>query len=272
VALPAAVEDAVMRSLSKRAQDRFDTAREMRKVLEGVMRDNDIALVETQKLGRDLLGDLHKPSTPAPQRIATAADLADELEPSSTRLPRKRRSWLPWLVLGVIAVAGAGTGWVLVMRNRDHGPPPGPFGAISLDPPRTVGALTIVSDGSIKAEDVARGYREELVALQDRVNAALAKQVKTPIQLPDRIHDIYALPQSALCMKSAYVDRLEPPADCEVLPFVITIDRDQRPKLYVVSARLAEGMRGGVAEATCMFQPDESELSRRICKLAKGEK
>jgi serine/threonine protein kinase len=274
VVLPAAVEDAVMRSLSKRAQDRFDSARELRKVLEAVMRDNDIALVETQKLSRNLLGDLHKPSarTPAPQRIATAADLADELEPSSTRLPRKRRSWLPWLVLGVIAVAGAGTGWVLVMRNRDGGVPPGPFGAITLEPPRTVGALTIVSDGSITAEDVARGYREELVALQDRVNAALAKQVKSPIQLPDRIHDIYALPQSALCMKSAYVDRIAPPPDCEVLPFVITIDRDRRPKLYVVSARLAEGMRGGVAEATCMFQPDESELSRRICKLAKGEK
>ncbi|HEX3477521.1 MAG TPA: protein kinase, partial [Kofleriaceae bacterium] len=56
VELPAAVEDAVMRSLAKRPEDRFGSAREMRKQLEGVLRDADIGLVETQKIERSEMG------------------------------------------------------------------------------------------------------------------------------------------------------------------------------------------------------------------------
>jgi serine/threonine protein kinase len=276
VVVPREIEDALMRSLAKRATDRFDSARDLRKVLENVMREHDIALVETQKLGRELLGDLKtttKERRPQqPQRVATAADLADELEPSATGRPRtkRRRRW-PWAVLAALVIGGGATAGVLVLRER-QGRPHGPFGALTLEAPKTVGELTVVTDGTTPADGVARTYRNELLGLQDRINTALAKEKKGPVELPDKIHDIYALPQSALCMRSAYVDRLKPPDNCGELPFVITIDRDQRPKLYVVSTRLDEGVRGGVAEAACMFQPDEGELSRRICKLATGEK
>ncbi|MBA3817898.1 MAG: protein kinase, partial [Deltaproteobacteria bacterium] len=112
VALPQQVEDVVMRSLAKQPADRFENAREMRKILEATLRQEDVALVETQRLGREAIGDLRPalPTTPAPtKRVATATDLADELEPGLTGsaravVARKRtgktaagsRSVLPW--------------------------------------------------------------------------------------------------------------------------------------------------------------------------------
>ncbi|MBA3500094.1 MAG: protein kinase, partial [Deltaproteobacteria bacterium] len=92
VELPQGVEDALMRSLAKKIDDRFSTAREYRKILESVMRSEDVALVDTQKLNRDMLRDLSpttKETTPPPVapkgRVATAAPgLADELEPGLT--------------------------------------------------------------------------------------------------------------------------------------------------------------------------------------------
>jgi len=182
VVVPREIEDALMRSLAKRATDRFDSARDMRKVLESVMREHDIALVETQKLGRELLGDLKSTrkegrSAP-PQRVATAASLADELEPSATRLPRtKRRRW-PWLVLVAFVLGGGATAGVLVLRERQPAQPKGPFGALTLDAPQTIGGLTIVTDGFTPAVGVAQTYASEFAGLQGRINAALAKEKK----------------------------------------------------------------------------------------------
>jgi len=111
VAMPAAVEDAVMRCLAKRADDRFDSAREMRKQLEGALRDNDVGLVETQRLDRELVAELRSAATPAgvptariagDRAVSTAGPLADELEPGTpgerpgvgkrARAARRRRS------------------------------------------------------------------------------------------------------------------------------------------------------------------------------------
>jgi hypothetical protein len=72
-------------------------------------------------------------------------------------------------------------------------------------------------------------------------------------------------------MKSAYRDRTEPPTDCEKTSFVITIAAGgERQHLYVVAARLEEGVRGAIAQNTCDFL-DASEVSARVCKLAKAQ-
>jgi len=61
IELPDAVEAAVMRSLAKRAEDRFDSTRDMRKQLEAALREADLGLVETQKLERsELRGGIHR--------------------------------------------------------------------------------------------------------------------------------------------------------------------------------------------------------------------
>src|SRR5215467_8084293 len=53
ISLPSEVEEALMKSLQKRAGDRFESAREMRRVFEAALKDGDVALSETQKMGRD---------------------------------------------------------------------------------------------------------------------------------------------------------------------------------------------------------------------------
>ncbi|HEU0037392.1 MAG TPA: serine/threonine-protein kinase [Kofleriaceae bacterium] len=280
VEMPAAIEDALMRSLAKRADDRFGSAREMRKILEAELRSGDIGLVETQKLNRELLGDLkptapegHKkkpPSTPPPTapRPATANDLADELEPPAVGT-RKRRSALPWILAGAVVI-GAGVVGTLLVLDRDHpttAKPSGPFPGLSLQPAQTFGSLAVTTDGAVAGDAVAKAYRDELAAVEKRVNEGLAKKKLGPVQLPDRIREIYAVPQSALCMKSAYVDG-NPPGQCDALPFVIVIGDQRQPRLYVVSSRLGEGIERGVAQAVCDFQPDTSELAARICELA----
>src|SRR5262249_49565984 len=82
ISLPQAVEDALMRSLAKQVEDRFDAARDMRKALESALRDGDLGLVETQKLSRQILGETRAAAPPsASASRATAAELADQLEP-----------------------------------------------------------------------------------------------------------------------------------------------------------------------------------------------
>src|SRR5439155_5554423 len=122
VEIPTEVEDAVMRSLAKKAVDRFENARDFRKILEHALREGDVGLVETQRLNREILGDLKptkdeksvsKGSAPAAAtppsssakafaptaRSATASDLADELEPgTAAHAAHKPKSKLPWII------------------------------------------------------------------------------------------------------------------------------------------------------------------------------
>ena len=89
VEIPAQVEEAAMNSLAKRAGDRFETARDMRKVLEAALRDGDVGLVETQRLGREAVSELRprgvaRSGTLTASRPTTATDLADRLEPGTT--------------------------------------------------------------------------------------------------------------------------------------------------------------------------------------------
>ncbi|MBZ0232086.1 MAG: serine/threonine protein kinase, partial [Deltaproteobacteria bacterium] len=55
VELPAAVEAALMRSLMKKVDDRFPTARDFRKELEAALRDGDVGHAETQRMSRDAM-------------------------------------------------------------------------------------------------------------------------------------------------------------------------------------------------------------------------
>ena len=114
---------------------------------------------------------------------------------------------------------------------------------------------------------MASAYQNELTAAQERVNTGLAKRKQEPFTLPDKIRDIYALPQSALCIPSAYLEN-KAPEDCSTAAFKNVLGNDGVPTLYVVSARLDEAMRGGVADAACLFAPDTSMRSTLICKLA----
>jgi hypothetical protein len=199
--------------------------------------------------------------------VATASDLADQLEPTAGH--PVRRSPLPWILLAILLLAGGATAAVmLVKRSGGRDKPINPFAELSLDPPKQVDGFTITTDGTVSAEKVAKAFRDELARVKSRVDEEFAKQKLPPATIPDKIRDIWALPQSALCMKSAYRDRPEPPKDCESLPFVITVaGGGERVQLYVVAQRLEEGVRKAIAEAMCTLL-DNSETSARICQLA----
>jgi serine/threonine protein kinase len=280
VEVPAAVEDALMRALAKRADDRWESARDMRKVLDTALREVDIGLVETQRVSRDLLGDIVRtPASLEPvARIATASDLADQLEPSPPPLrPRRKKSLAPWLVLALLVVAGGAA--VAVIAFGRHGDarmtPAGPFPELELRAPKTVGTLAIVTDGTVTPDQVSTAFETELARVQQQIDDALAAKGKPPRKLPVRIHELYAVPQSALCMKSAYV--LAPPDDCGSAAFAIVVgDQSEagknatEPRLYLVAARLPEAIKGGVEQAACDAVYDGSKESVEICEVATG--
>ena len=140
--LPPMLEAAVMRSLSKKADDRFTTAREFRKELEEALKEATDGYSETQRLPRDTVAKVRSavvtsdpalPVTPPPTvdvtapatRAAKAAagsegdrltSIADKLEPDLPTAPGRRRGWL-WIGLGALVLAAAA---VVLWRLREE--------------------------------------------------------------------------------------------------------------------------------------------------------
>jgi serine/threonine-protein kinase len=168
VTVPPQLETAVLRSLAKKPDDRFQTARDFRKAIEAVLKEADVGLASTQRMSRDSVPPTATPrpqidataplgpSRPAPPRDVTG--LADRLEPSAS-MPAvpKRRTGL-WIGLGVL-VCAAGAG-VAFLMTRDGDKPataardaagPGTQVAPTIDPYLPPGlAIT----GSVATEDV----------------------------------------------------------------------------------------------------------------------
>lgn len=146
VELPAMLEAAILKSLSKRADDRFAGAREFRKELEALVKDADVGHAETLRMSRDSMADARvsqaarRPGAPAavrPSKPAAPAEadspavtrnlrdhvtgLADSLEPSNASaavkaVPRRRTGL--WLGLGALVLAAAGGVAFIAMRDR----------------------------------------------------------------------------------------------------------------------------------------------------------
>lgn len=286
IEVPAAVEDALMRSLAKKAEDRFANAREMRKILEQALREADPGLVDTQRVGGQELAELrsaHKEQriTPVPptrdaptsRRVATASDLADELE-GGTRASKSLkpgRSLWPWLALGGVVLAGGAVTALLIMRSKT---PPvikklDPFADLSLAAGVKVDNITVITDGTVGAKDVADVYRTEVAAAQKRIDVGLASRKEPPARLPE-ILEIYALPQQALCIKNAYGSDAFVPKECTTKAHAFSPgwrDSPLEPRIYVVSGTYKEAMAAAVADAMCSLQPDISKRSQLICDL-----
>ncbi|MEJ7600730.1 MAG: serine/threonine-protein kinase [Kofleriaceae bacterium] len=260
VEVPPAVEDALMRSLAKRADDRFESAREMRKILEIALREADVGLVDTQKLDRGLLPELRKPA-PAP-RLATASDLADEAEPS--RRPRAKSTRMPLFVVGALAVIGGGiVVGVLVTRDRSPDAPAELIPGVKLAPSLLIGTQIVTTDGSVTADEVGKRYLEQLDALREHVATTRAKQGAQPVTLTDPVAELFALPQAALCEPRAYISGAAPP-DCATAAFSVSYGPHKQQRLYVVATRLDEGLRRGVGNALCVFHPDAA-TQKQVC-------
>jgi tRNA A-37 threonylcarbamoyl transferase component Bud32 len=282
VALPAAVEDAVMRSLAKRAEDRFGSAREMRKQLEGALRDGDLGLVETQRLGREVLGELRATATPvglptariagvepSGRRAPAAGALADELEPDAGATPRRRR--LPWLAIVLaMVVGGGGAAAVVVLRRAPRSTVA--IAGVSLTRSATVGKLLVETDGTIEPDELARLYRSTLDTLRAEVQSHLAGRANDPgaaAAITEPVDVLLAVPERALCEPTAYFNH-QPPKDCATAVSALAIGAQGTHRLMVVSdrARLVSALRKGVAQAACEFSPlEDTKRVSEICDI-----
>jgi hypothetical protein len=273
VALPREVEDAVMRSLAKKADDRFESARDMRKVLESALRDGDVGIAETQRLARELvLGPDSKATkddlapakgSPAALRAATASELADALEPG-TAAPRTVRgggSKWPWIALGLLVLGGGGTAAALLLGKDKAGYTASTrIKGVTLTAGKRAGRVLVETDGKVTPDEVATAYAEVLGKL-----TAFAGTIEGRLDVLD---EIVAVPAAALCEPSAYPGT-DPPADCGTALATIAFGKGASHKLLVAHDRapLAEAMRAGVARAVCDFQVTYFDPEKQADKI-----
>jgi hypothetical protein len=288
VELPAAVEDAVMRSLAKRPEDRFDSAREMRKQLEGALRDADIGLVETQKIERSAMGGgggidrdglaaLRSPAVPVRAGASTAA-LADELEPGTTagdrpraRQGRERRGsgrarLMPWLAVALAVLVGGAAAAVLVTKRTPRFRSTVAIQGVAFTRGITSGELRVETDGAVDPDELARLYTATLDAL--RAYARNERGSGATLNIADPIDVLLAVPATALCEPTAYFDH-QAPSNCATAGWATAIGARGTHRLMVVSdrAQLGDAVRRGVAQAVREFSPVPDERLRDLQDL-----
>ena len=294
ISLPQTVEDAVMRCLAKKAQDRFESARDMRKILEQALKDGDVGLVETQRMSRDLLGgpdakttkDERVAQTPksaaiglAPTtRAATANDLADELEPGSAATPvtagrgKASGSKWPWLALALLVLGGGGATAALLLREQA----PAGYASVTRIKGVTDGktfddGLVVETTGKLSPDEVDAAYR---LAFED------FKAFETGVEAKrDVVQEIVAVPQAALCEPRPSITRASA-QPCNERDRFTAVLRGEKRLLLIADDRdtLPRTMRVAVAHAVCDFQflyvtsGNDADNARRldaICEMTK---
>ena len=263
VTMPAAVEDAVMRCLAKRDEDRYDSAREMRKQLEAALRDSDLGLIETQKLAREVLGKLRPTATPvgAPT-VRLGGSLADELEPD---IGRRRARRMPWVALALAALIGGGAAAVFVMQRAARYHSVTEITGVRLTRGASIGKLLVETDGAVEPAELATLYTSTLDAL--RLYLKASKIDTAPIG--DPVDVLLGVPATALCEPTAYLDH-QAPRDCSSAVSATAIGARGTHRLMVVSdrAQLIPALRRGVAQAACEFSPEQdNKRVREICDV-----
>ena len=228
VEVPSAMEQALMRSLAKKPDDRWQGAREFRKAIESVLRESDVGLAETMRLARESMQPVRArrasvnppnassasavevPTAPARARAASTS-LAENLEPSGAAdvLPVRSRAPL-YAVLALIVLGGVGTGAYLALRQRGGTPdqPPGPTRPAAFAPPgvtftdrRENPELAMYTAGPTALDAVAAAY-DGARADFDRFLAGRGKPPAAPGLL-----NVVAVPRAVLCDPATSTER-----------------------------------------------------------------
>ena len=276
--IPASVEDALMRSLAKKPDDRFENAREMRKILEAALRDGDLGLVETQKLNRDILGEVRTkpPTASTTPRVATATaggSLADELEPAVTGATPAKRKLGMWLVLGALILAGGTAGAIVLLKGKQPTTPTGwqptiteihgvtPIAGDKLE------GIAVETVGVVVPKEMMQRYHQAVARLR-----AYAKDKEISFHDPVPIQQMIAVPAAAFCEPTTYQDR-QVPTGCGGFLGRAEIGAHGEHRLVLIAdpARLQRGMELAVADAVCAWDPAPQEklcLTTDAFKLA----
>jgi serine/threonine protein kinase len=269
IEVPPQVEDALMRSLAKRATDRFESARDMRLLLESALREGDVGLSETQRLG-EAVADVRR-SRPArsvpPARPASS--LADVLEPptpmpaATVASPRGRTPLYAGLAL--VVLAGAAVAAYFTLHTTTHAyEPVAKIPGVTLTAGKRFGALLVETDGTVKPDEVYTTYATTAKALLDSSPSLATVRVEV-------IDHIVLIPRSYLCNPSLYPGDV--PRDCSTSKSEVTFGKDGKHLLLVANepGALPTAMRSGVAQAVCVFQPADQPAAEneKICEATK---
>jgi pimeloyl-ACP methyl ester carboxylesterase len=172
------------------------------------------------------------------------------------------------VAVGLAAAIGGGTAAVLAMRRAPRYRSTVAIAGVALTRGITTGKLVIETDGAVEPEEVARLYPSTLDALR-----LFADRQRKPgdarLAIADPIDVLLAVPATALCEPTAYLDR-QPPPNCATVTWATAIGARGTRRLMVVSdrAQLVAAMRHGVAQAACDFSPTEGrERLREFCDI-----
>jgi serine/threonine protein kinase len=269
VAMPAVVEDAVMRSLAKRAEDRFETARDMRKALEGALRSAELGLGDTHESRAASLASTPRTRADNPPRTPARVPTED----ASSLVPALGKAggagkWIALAVGVVLLGAGGGAAWWWSQRAGHTGQP------IAPKPTTGSGDIQFVGTGHVTPQVLADAYRTARDELQKYIDTRHPESV---IVLQP-IDTLIALPRSELCDPGHYSEGMTVPTNCGEEPFAL--GSLSVPRTLLVSdnpAGLHEAMGAGVAQAVCLFKAFKvikdrtgdatAKLANEICDL-----
>ncbi|MBL0213514.1 MAG: protein kinase [Myxococcales bacterium] len=272
IELPEIVEQALMRSLAKKPDDRFENAREMRKVLEAALRQGDAGLVETQRLNRDILGEVRsaKQTPPAAARVATASgvSLADELEPGITRPSPSRAAGKKgkrglWLALAGLVVAGGAATTIVLLKGKPASKPEGwkatvtDISGVTMAAGGTFDGIVIETVGKVTPTEIAGVYKDTV----KRARTFAATKGMTFVE-PVAVQQIVAVPQVTFCDVGTYASGAAPP-NCQQISGSANFAPSGAHRLFVLAdpTRLAAGMVSAVVVGICYFEPGDQRLA-----------
>lgn len=263
IAVPNAVETALLRSLAKRADDRYETAREMRLVLEAALRDASPDPSDVQTLSREAIAVLPRSKRPA---ASWQPALASSAQAAAPQRVRSRRSW-SWGLAMLLAILVVGSGAVGAWRLRKSPPRYASVATVEGLPLRAgkrFGSLLVETDGVLTPDEVHASYAaalERIRVFEPKIGAKL-----------DVIEHVVALPRKWLCMPSLFPGDL--PKDCATALSAPTFGKSNGAHMLLVAnerASLDEALRSGLASAVCVFQPADlaPEQVDAICAMTK---
>ena len=270
VELPQSVEDAVMRSLAKRAEDRFETARDMRLLLESALREADMGLSSTQRLGGELVAELRRSpmATPpltgnAPRRATSLADTLEPVAPTAQVLaaPKKRTGLYAALAL-VLLVAGAGGAVALVLHGKSAYRPVAKFAGVTLTTGKQFGQVLVETDGSITPDEIYAEYAKALKALVDaKPNVFATVNVET-------VQHIVPVPQPFLCHPDLYMSADSVEKNCATAKVSLTFERNGKHIMLLANGPdMMATLRSAAVNSVCLLQGGEvsGETEKQIC-------
>ncbi len=272
VELPLSVEDALMRSLSKRAADRFETARDMRLLLESALREGDMGLSSTQRLGGEAIAELRRSpmagaASAAANQPRPATSLADMLEPvmptPQVQVPSPRRRTGLYAALALVVLFGAGVAAVLTLRGSPAGyRPVAKFAGVKLTEGKRFGQVLVETDGSITPDAIYAGYAKALSEL-----IAASPKVLDTVNV-ETVQHIVTVPQTFLCHPDLYASADSVEKNCSTAKVSLTFDRDGKHLMLLATGpELPKTLRSAAVNSVCLFQAADVSGDResKIC-------